>query len=366
MGKFTEETLERYGWNSRVSSSWKEHYGSSATLSAARVLADYGQKYTLITSEGELWGEVTGKFRYGIQEGGAQELPVVGDWVAVEIRKGDGAASIHHILPRYSQVSRQAAGNEIKEQIVAANVDILFLVMALNHDFNLRRLERYLIMAWNSGVTPVVLLSKTDLCDQLEDYIAQVKQTAIGVDVIAVSALQNQGMEQLAPYLSTGNTCALTGSSGCGKSTLLNRLSGSEVQLTQDIREQDSKGRHTTTHREIFTLPSGAALIDTPGMRELQLWDDGGTGVSDVFTEIDELAKLCRFRDCKHEQELGCAVQNAIQQGELEPSRLANYHRTSRELKYQANKQRQQEMMRAKATKKKPKKSRKFTPQDWE
>ncbi|AWB43501.1 ribosome small subunit-dependent GTPase A [Paenibacillus sp. CAA11] len=349
------DLLEQYGLNLPVQQRWKEEsaaFGHHEHISPARITADLGQKYRLITPYGEMWGELTGKLRYTLSEGGG--LPAVGDWIFAECRHQDGAASIHGVLSRHSQISRQAAGSVIKEQIIAANVDVLFLVTALNHDFNLRRLERYLIMALSSGVTPVILLSKADLCEDPARFIRQAESIAPGVNVHAISALEDQGLEQLAPYLSAGTTCALTGSSGCGKSTLLNRLAGQTLQLTQEIREDDSRGRHTTTHRELFPLPGGAVLIDTPGMRELQLWDGGNDGLSGTFADIEELAARCRFRDCRHEREQGCAVREAIEAGELEPSRLESFRKTARELEFQAAKERQREAIRAKGTQKKP------------
>lgn len=343
------EALKNYGWTDKTKSAWDERFGTLEGTVPARITADFGQKYRLITPFGELWGELTGKLRHELEEGNGV-VPAVGDWAAAICRPQEGAAAIHGVLPRTSQISRQAAGAEVKEQIVAANVDVLFLVAALNHDFNLRRLERYLIMAYSSGATPVILLSKADVCDSPEDYIAMAEGIAPGVPVLAVSALAGTGLEQLAPFLAGGATCALTGSSGSGKSTLLNRLAGEELQQTQGIREDDSRGRHTTTHRQLFPLPGGGVLIDTPGMRELQLWDGGADGISGAFADIEELAAKCRFRDCKHERELGCAVKEAVRSGQLDPSRLSNFRKTARELKFQAAKgqQRQRQTLRGK------------------
>ncbi|ANS77061.1 hypothetical protein AWM70_02530 [Paenibacillus yonginensis] len=335
--------------------------GTGTALLPARVIADLGHKYRLITPLGELWGELSGKYRFMLSEGEGGLVPVVGDWVAADCRPSDGSATIRGVLARKSQISRQAAGQETKEQIVAANVDVLFLVAALNHDFNVRRLERYLIMAYSSGAMPVIVLSKADLCSDLPLYLAQAEGAAPGVPVLAVSALEDHGIEQLAPYLSGARTCALAGSSGSGKSTLLNRLAGREIQATGGIRESDSRGRHTTTHRELFPLPGGGVLIDTPGMRELQLWDGGHDGLSSAFSDIEELAQRCRFRDCRHRGEEGCAVREAVASGELENSRLVNYHKTQRELDYQAAKERKQQAVRVRGGSRK--KSR--TPADW-
>ena len=340
--------LQHYGWNAGVEARWNKEFGLLSEYSPARVTVDLGQKYRLITSHGELLGEMTGRMRHDLDRG-IGTAPAVGDWVAVISRPEDGAASIHGVLGRTGQISRQAAGQQTKEQIVASNVDVLFLVVALNHDFNLRRLERYLIMAYSSGASPVILLSKSDLCEDVEYYKEQVESIAPGVPVCAVSALEDQGLDQLTPFLREGMTCALTGSSGCGKSTLLNRLAGEDYQVTQGIREDDSRGRHTTTHRELFPLPGGGVLIDTPGMRELQLWDGGGEGLGGAFSDIEGLAEHCRFRDCTHTKEQGCAVLEAVRNQEMQASRLTNFHKTARELKYQAKKESQRSSMKDKS-----------------
>lgn len=219
----------------------------------------------------------------------------------------------------------------MEEQVIGSNLDELFIVNALNQDFNLRKIERYLIMAWESGARPVVVLTKADLSEQPEERIREVEAVAPGVPVHAVSALENRGMDTLLTYLLPGKTIAVTGSSGAGKSTLLNWLSDNNNQRVQGIREDDARGRHTTTHRELFVLPGGALLMDTPGMRELQLWD-AADGWKEAFSDIEETAAGCRFRDCRHEKEAGCAVKTAVQQGTLDPKRLVNYRKTEREL----------------------------------
>lgn len=328
--------LNVWGWNIERNTAF-EQLGLEH-VSPARVIADHGRKYRVITPRGEGWAEMTGKLQFELGE--RSEYPAVGDWVALRYLEDVGTDGvIHALLPRSSRISRRAAGSVPIEQIVAANVDLLFLVAALNQDFNLRRLERYLIMAWNSGASPVIVLSKADLSDDPEQYVSDVELIAPGVPVIAVSALQDEGKEQIDALLKPGVTVALTGSSGSGKSTIVNWMAGQDIQLTQEIREDDSRGRHTTTHRELFLLPQGAVMIDTPGMRELQLWDDDG-GWSEAFNDITELAKQCRFSDCRHEREAGCAVKEAIQSGQLDPKRLDNYLKTQRELKYQAAKER--------------------------
>lgn len=239
--------------------------------------------------------------------------------MVLAMQDGGAHAVIHGVLPRHSIISRKVAGPTQEEQIVASNVDTLFLVSALNDDFNVRRMERYLIMAWNSGANPVILLTKADLCTDAELKMAEMQQAAPGVPVHVVSALLGDGREELQPYIGSGQTVALTGSSGCGKSTMVNWLSGRNLQLTQDVREGDSRGRHTTTHRELFVLPDGGIIVDTPGMRELQLWEDDG-GLDLAFGEISTLAAECRFSDCTHKREEGCAVLEAAASGVLDGS----------------------------------------------
>lgn len=324
------------GWNSRWQTLWDELGEQNAGLEPARIASDHGSRCRVVLDDGECWAEPSGRLRHAAETGEGLQ-PAVGDWVAVR-RLEEGHAVIMRILPRSSVISRRAAGSVPAEQVVAANVDNLFLVSALNDDFNVRRMERYLIMAWNSGASPVVLLTKSDLCPDAAFQIAEMEAVAPGVPVLAVSAHENIGGEALQPYLGPGRTIALTGSSGCGKSTLVNWLCGRPLQRVQEVRLDDSKGRHTTTHRELFELPSGGVIIDTPGMRELQLWEDGG-GLNLAFADIEQLAAGCRFADCRHEREAGCAVLEAVAAGGLEEKRLLNYRKTQRELAYYSAKE---------------------------
>lgn len=330
--------LEKFGWNERVNTSFTEQIREG--LAPARVTADHGQKYRIISERGEGWAELTGRQKYELEE--RSSFPAVGDWVLLRyMNESVPDGMIHGLLPRSSVISRRSAGTVPVEQLIAVNVDLLLLVSALNHDFNLRRLERYLVMAWNSGASPVILLSKADLVEDWEAIIPAVEAIAPGVPVIAVSARQNYGRDQLEALLKPGLTIAMTGSSGAGKSTILNWLCGEELQATTEVREDDSRGRHTTTHRELFPLPQGAVMIDTPGMRELQLWEDQDGGWAETFADIEGLAADCHFKDCRHEQEAGCAVLSAIRNGELEGKRLDNYRRMERELQYQHGKEHQ-------------------------
>jgi ribosome biogenesis GTPase len=302
---------------------------------AGRVALEHKHLYRIYTEHGELLGEIAGKVRY--QAIGREDYPAVGDWVVLSPRLDEKKATIHAILPRKSKFSRKVAGTTTEEQIVAVNVDTIFLVNALNNDFNLRRLERYLILAWESGANPVIVLSKADLCDDVAARVAEVESVAFGVPVHVISAEQNLGMEALNPYIQEGQTVALLGSSGVGKSTLINRICGEEKQRVNDIRKGDDRGKHTTTHRELIVLPQGGLMIDTPGMRELQLWE-ADEGFRDAFEDIETLAASCQFRDCRHEREPGCAVKQALHNGTLAKERYVNYQKLQRELAYLARK----------------------------
>ncbi|OMF81664.1 ribosome small subunit-dependent GTPase A [Paenibacillus glucanolyticus] len=329
--------LHTYGWNEHWSLMAEQMPKQDKELVPARVTAQFSKQYRIITQEGEQTAVVTGKYEY--EAGSKSDFPAVGDWVLVEPLQGESRAVIHKLLPRKSAVTRREAGSVPDEQVIAANMDTVFIINALNKDFNVRRIERYLIAVWESGAAPVILLTKADLCESPETYVSLVEEVALGVPVFVVSSLKDQGKEQLQDYLVQGKTVAITGTSGAGKSTLLNWLSGQEMQRVQGIREEDARGRHTTTHRELFVLPGGAIMVDTPGMRELQLWDSE-EGFETAFADISTLAQQCRFHDCRHETEAGCAVREALQDGTLDAKRYANYKKTERELAHIARKER--------------------------
>ncbi|TAH69176.1 MAG: ribosome small subunit-dependent GTPase A [Anaerolineaceae bacterium] len=320
--------IRDYGWNDFFDNEWKKCF--KVGLFPGRIIADYGQIVRVMTEDGEF--QVN---RPITKHDKGMEI-AVGDWVALQDSHENnsheaGAHQIAFVLPRRTKFSRTAAGIELKEQIVAANVDMVFLIQSLNKDFNMRRLERYMITAWESGAIPVVILTKSDCCNNVEDKISTVYSTVPGVDVHAISCLTGEGTSDIERYLRPGKTIALLGSSGVGKSTLLNYLAGRELLKTGEIREDDDKGRHTTSHRELFLLPNGALLLDTPGMRSLSLWE-ADTGMEAMFGDIEELVTQCRFFDCKHMSEPGCAIREAINRGSLEDRRWESWSKLQKEM----------------------------------
>lgn len=315
--------MERFGLTAQFAAYAAEH----PEWQTGRILSQEKDVYRLVCEQGEQSAVVSGKFRYGAKN--VSDYPAVGDFVLCLPDAGGGQAVIHAVLPRKSVFLRKAAGTAKREQVVAANVDILFLCMSLNQDFNLRRLERYLAIAWESGATPVVLLTKADLCEQADELCAQAEGVAVGAQVLVTSSLSEDGFDAIQPYLKPQQTIALIGSSGVGKSTLINRLIGEERLTTNGLR-YDDKGRHTTTHRELLLLPQGGIVMDTPGMRELGIWD-ASDGVERTFSEIEALAASCRFHDCTHTREPGCAVQAALKDGTLSAERLQSYQKLKAE-----------------------------------
>lgn len=293
---------------------------------AGRITMQEKGRYRLCTAAGEWDAVVSGRFQFDARA--VSEYPTVGDYVMADC-SDPHTAVIHQVLPRKSLFLRKAAGTSNTEQVVAANLDTVFLCMSLNKDFNLRRLERYLAITWECGAEPVIALTKVDLCAEVSQKQAEVAAVAKGVEILTVSAMESDGYRQILPYLTKGRTVAFVGSSGVGKSTLINRLLG-ENRLATDGLRNDDKGHHTTTHRELLVLPNGAMVIDTPGMRELGMWD-AAAGVERTFADVEVLAGHCRFRDCSHTREPGCAVQEALRRGELDESRWKSYQKLKKE-----------------------------------
>lgn len=319
------ELLRTWGWDEARTAEFAPFVESG--LWPARVVAQHRGLWHVVGEEREAAASPTGRFRHNADDG---DLPAVGDWVGCVSPPHDGEARIDLVLNRRSSFRRRAPGSRPGAQIMAANVDTLFVATSLNGDLNPRRLERYVAMGRESGAEPVVLLTKADLVPDPTAAVARL-EAELRVRIIALSSQTGEGVDSLAPWFEPGRTLALVGSSGVGKSTLLNRLAGAELMATREIREDDARGRHTTTHRELFLLSSGALLLDTPGMRELGLWD-ADEGVDETFAEIVELAGRCRFADCSHRLEPGCAVRAAVSAGRLDATRLKSYRRLAHEL----------------------------------
>ncbi len=317
------------GWNSYFERLF-EPYKPQGLL-PLRIIRENKEKYIALGLQGELICEVSGKFRF--ESTTKSNFPSVGDWVVGTIREEEKKGTIHAILPRQNSFSRKVAGHTTEEQIVAANINTIFIVTGLDLNYNVRRIERFLTLVWNSGATPVILLNKSDLCFDFELKKIEVESIAIGVDVYTISASQNLGLEFLSKYIQIGKTVAFLGSSGVGKSTIINSLLGNNQLKVNEVSEEGSRGKHTTTHRELILLPNGGIVIDTPGMRELQLWGEE-EGLKQTFEDIEELAETCRFTDCNHETEPGCAVLEAIQNGTIDLKRLESYHKLKKEFSY--------------------------------
>jgi ribosome biogenesis GTPase len=319
-----------YGWRDALQRQFEPF--AARGLIPGRVIVQQRGVYRLTTDQGELTAEVSGRFAH---EAGEAGFPVAGDWTACSPRPQEGAATIHALMPRCGLFVRKAAGPGQAAQAVAANVDLALLVASLNTDLNPRRLERYLAVAWESGAQPLVVLTKADACPDPAVAVAEIQAVAVGVNVHAVSAVTGEGLEAVAAHLKPGRTAVLLGSSGVGKSTLVNALAGQPLMATAEVRRSDERGRHTTTHRELILLPSGALMLDTPGMRELGLWGaEAGLAVTfgDLEREIDGLAAECRYRDCRHRQEPGCAVREAIEASRLDEGRWKSWLKLQREL----------------------------------
>ena len=326
--------IERYGWSETLQRQFVPHAASG--LVPARVIIQQRGRFEVVADCGELSATLAGKFAREADEGA---YPVAGDWVAIAAQPNGSAAVIRDVLPRTGVFVRRAAGpGAPRGQVVAANVDVALLVGSLNSDLSVRRIERYLAAAWESGADPVILLTKADVCDDVEALKAEVEAVAFGVPVHVVSAVTGEGLDALRTCLLPGKTAVLLGSSGVGKSTLVNVLAGETLMDTRAIREDDARGRHTTTHRELILLPSGALILDMPGMRELGLWD-AESGLASTFSDVEAIATGCRFHDCRHQTEPGCAIQQALADGRLDPARWEAFGKLQRELAFQERKE---------------------------
>jgi ribosome biogenesis GTPase / thiamine phosphate phosphatase len=324
-----DTTLETLGWNESLEKSFAPR--RQLGFEPGRVAVEDKHHYVVLTGKGALTGKVAGRFLH--QARTPADLPKVGDWVAFTVVAREDKAIIHQVLPRRTKLSRKITGRETEEQVLVANVEIAFLVQALDASFNPGLLQRHLVMVAEGGVKPVVVLNKADICDDILAKLATVERIARQVPVIAVSARTGQAMDSLTQLIRPGETIAFIGASGVGKSSLINHLYGEEIQATMEVRERDAKGRHTTTWRELIVLPKGGLVIDTPGMRELQMWLAGQAG-REAFADIEELALKCHFRNCSHMAETRCAVREALKQGALPRERYESYLKLKRELDY--------------------------------
>ena len=319
--------LNKWGLNNFVTSNLE----NDDIKYLGRIVTEGDNIYKVATVNGILIAEVSGKLEYNAVS--RDDFPAVGDWVILDRNSlNTGNAVIKRVLPRKTKVSRKVAGKKSDEQIIASNIDYIFICMALNSDFNIRRLERYLTIVWDSGAVPVVMLTKSDLCSNVDQKVLEAEEVAIGVDIFVTSSITGEGIDNLDKYFIEGTTCAFIGSSGVGKSSLINSIRGEEFMKVKEIRDDD-KGRHTTTHRELVQIPGGGVIIDTPGMREIQIMDVDDS-LDRTFSDVEELTKFCRFTDCQHDTEPGCAVKKALDSGKLDQSRWENYLKMKREVAY--------------------------------
>ncbi len=325
--------IDQYGWSDALGQDFAPFAAQGFT--PGRVTVQQRGHYTVVTDHGELMAQLSGRF---VREAEAGGHPAVGDWVALATRLDEGAATIQAVMPRRTAFTRKAADSLQTVQVVAANIDVAFLVASMNGEVNGRRLERYLASAWQSGARPVVVLTKADLADDPEAALAEAEAVAVGAPVIAVCALTGEGMDALREQLKPGETAVLVGSSGAGKSTLVNALHGETVMATGAIREDDARGRHTTTHRELILLPGGAMVLDTPGMRELGLLD-AEEGLGAAFDDVEALTTQCRFNDCGHTNEPGCAILAALAAGTLDDARWRSFRKLTKELAFAERKE---------------------------
>jgi ribosome biogenesis GTPase len=320
-------TLEDLGYNDYFRQQFTESF--AAPLEPARIIEAHPERYRVRTSDTTRNADITGSLRFRLEE--AEDRPATGDWEALAA-SGKDYGVIHEILPRQSVLCRRAVSGRAEKQVIAANIDVALIVQAVEHDFNLNRLDRYVAVAHGARIRPMVLLSKADLVSptELTELLARIHQRHPDIEVVGGSSLEANGLDALIERLAAGLTYCVLGSSGVGKSTLVNALAGEELLATRELSSWNQRGQHTTSHRALFVLPCGAILIDTPGMRELGL-PDGGEALKKAFGQIHALAQTCRFADCGHESEPGCAVREALDQGTLDEEQFANYRKLQRE-----------------------------------
>ena len=321
-------SLEDWGWDERWAAAFAAAPGRE--LLPARVFLEQRGLFGVVTAEGERSARVLGSLRHKTRD--QADLPAVGDWIGVERIPDEKTMLVRHVLKRRTKLSRKAAGEALEEQVIAANLDAVFVITALNQDFSARRLERFMAVCRESEATPVILLNKLDTCADPAPYLAEANAVAAGAPVVALSAISGAGTDVLGEWIKPGRTIGFVGSSGVGKSTLVNRLLGTNNIRTFATRASDERGRHTTTHRQMFLLPGGGILLDTPGMREMQFWD-ADQGLAKAFDEIDALASACRFRNCGHDSEPGCAVKAGVETGAVTQARLESWRKLKAELK---------------------------------
>ena len=333
--------LNDLGWNSHFQRQLEE-YGSDQGYIPARVARQNKNSYELLSEFGGLIAEVSGTFSFFAES--STDYPTVGDWVLINLIEEEQKGIIHKLLARKSSFVRKAAGMETDAQVIAANIDTVFVVVGLDRNFNLRRIERYITLIKKSNAKIVILLNKSDLCDVVESKIAEVAEIAPEVPIIELSATCDKEFSQILGYLNHGETVTLVGSSGTGKSTIINRLLGEDLLLTQSTSDKVSQGKHTTTWREIVVLPTGGIIIDTPGMREVQLWADEDD-LSVAFDDITALSKKCKFRDCQHGEEPGCAIRDAVRRGAIKEGHLANYDKMKREINFLSRRKAEREKL---------------------
>lgn len=318
--------LEQFGWDEFFEGHFKPFRKKG--FEPGRVVIQHPGLYTLYTRQGELLGRLAGSLRHRLKE--PADFPAVGDWVVVRPAGKDEQAVIHDLLPRKTKFSRKMAGDTTREQVAASNMDVVFIVTSMNKEFSARRVERYLVLTRESGARPVVVLSKADLCPDTAPYVAAIREVAPDVDIHTVSSVDDRGIDDLRSYFANHSTVALLGSSGVGKSTLINAVLGYDRQAVQEVREVSDRGRHTTTHRELIPMKDGGIIMDTPGMSEIQLWEVA-SGVKDAFEDVQQLSEACKFRNCKHFSEPGCAVRAGVEEGKITRDRYANYKKMQEE-----------------------------------